>query len=131
MIVLRDLSKSFDGGATFAVRDLDPGLMYKALAQDEVDPSCAFSTDGRIPAYDLEPLEGDRGFFPPYYAAPVARMAVLMAHPELLEALGRLAGAIDNVTMQRLNHEVDEQKRSPASVAEQFLKESGILGGRG
>ncbi len=131
MIVLRDLSKSFDGGATFAVRDLDPGLMYKALAQDEVDLSCAFSTDGRIPAYDLEPLEDDRGFFPPYYAAPVARMAVLMAHPELLEALGRLAGAIDNVTMQRLNHEVDEQKRSPASVAQRFLKESGILGGRG
>ena len=50
-------------------------------------------------------------------------MAVLMAHPEVLEALGRLAGAIDNVTMQRLNHEVDEQKRPPALVAERFLKE--------
>lgn len=109
-------------------RDLDPGLMYKALAQGEVDLICAFSTDGRIPAYDLEPLEDDRGFFPPYYAAPVARVAVLIAHPEIREALGPLAGAIDNVTMQHLNHEVDEKKRPVAIVAARFLKQSGILG---
>ena len=62
MIVLRDLSKSFDGGATFALRDLDPGLMYKALAQDEVDLSCAFSTDGRIQHTASSPWRMTEGF---------------------------------------------------------------------
>jgi len=104
------------------VFDMDPGLMYKAVSQGEVDVICAFSTDGRIKAYDLAMLEDDKNFFPPYYAAPVVRMQALEVYPELRDALAPFAGALSDATMQRLNFEVDEKGRSPKEAARAFLK---------
>jgi glycine betaine/choline ABC-type transport system substrate-binding protein len=46
----------------------DPGLMYQAVAEGDLDVITAYTTDGRIPALDLVVLEDDKGFFPPYYA---------------------------------------------------------------
>ena len=109
------------------VRDLDPALMYQAIASGEVDVICAFATDGRIVAFDLQPLRDDRGFFPPYHAAPVIRTEVLQAHPELRRVLGLLGGLLDDATMQRLNSEVDEKKRRPGDVAREFLTSHGLL----
>lgn len=109
------------------VRDLDPSLMYEALANGEVDVICAFATDGRIMAYGLKKLVDDLRFFPPYQAAPVIRGALLRDHPELLDVLSLLEEGIDDRTMQRLNLEVDGNKRAPAEVAAAFLREKGIL----
>jgi len=105
------------------VRDLDPSLMYEALANGEVDVICAFATDGRIAAFGLKKLEDDLHFFPPYQAAPVIREAVLRDHPIILDVLSLLAERIDDRTMQRLNFEVDGNKRPPAEVAAAFLIE--------
>jgi osmoprotectant transport system permease protein len=103
------------------VRDLDPAIMYQAIANDEVDVICAFATDGRIAAYDLQPLEDDLGFFPPYYAAPVVLQKTLETYPELREILQKLAGALDDATMQQLNYEVDENQLAPAEVVRSFI----------
>jgi glycine betaine/choline ABC-type transport system substrate-binding protein len=115
------------GFAFGKVRDLDPGLMYKAVAQGEVDVICAFATDGRIAAYNLLPLKDDKQFFPPYYAAPVVRAEVLQKHPELKQVLGKLEGVLDDQKMQQLNYEVDEKKRSVDEVAREFLVNQGLL----
>ena len=109
------------------VRDFDPALMYQAIANREVDAISAFATDGRIAAFDLQPLRDDRGFFPPYQAAPVVRTEVLEAHPALRQALGLLGGLVDDATMQHLNFEVDERKRRPADVAREFLESRQLL----
>jgi osmoprotectant transport system permease protein len=109
------------------VRDLDPALMYQAIANQEVDVIAAFATDGRIAAFELQPLEDDRGFFPPYQAAPVIRTDALEAHPELAEVLALLGDLIDDASMQRLNYEVDAEKRSPDNVAREFLEGRGLL----
>jgi osmoprotectant transport system permease protein len=109
------------------VRDLDPALMYQAIANGEVDVIGAFATDGRIAAFELQPLRDDRGFFPPYQAAPVIRTEILKAHPRLRQVLGLLAGRLDNATMQRLNFEVDEEKRRPGDVARGFLESQALL----
>jgi len=109
------------------VRDLDPALMYQAIANREVDVICAFATDGRIAALDLQPLSDDRGFFPPYHAAPVVRSEVLDAHPEVRQFLGLLADLLDDATMQRLNFEVDGKKRQPREVAREVLESHGLL----
>jgi osmoprotectant transport system permease protein len=106
------------------IRDLDPAIMYQALINREVDVICAFATDGRIAAYDLIPLEDDRGFFPPYQAAPVVREDCLAAYPKLAEALFLLAGKLDNAAMQRLNFEVDGKGVGPADAARRFLNET-------
>lgn len=102
-------------------KDMDPGLMYKAIARGDVDVICAFATDGRIAAYDLATLDDDKAFFPPYYAAPVVRMDTLAAHPDLRRALEPLAGLLGDDTMRKLNLEVDENKREPDDVARDFL----------
>jgi glycine betaine/choline ABC-type transport system substrate-binding protein len=59
----------------------------------QVDVICAFTTDGRIAAYDLQPLADNRRFFPPYFAAPVIRSKFLRDHPEVRTVLTRLVGA--------------------------------------
>jgi osmoprotectant transport system permease protein len=110
------------------VRDLDPALMYEAIVNHEVDVICAFATDGRIAAFDLLPLGDDRGFFPPYYAAPVVRTELLDEHPEIRQVLQLLAGLLDDATMQHLNSEVDEKKYQPREVAHNFLGKERLLG---
>jgi osmoprotectant transport system permease protein len=100
---------------------MDPGLMYSALAKSEVDVIDGFATDGRIPAYDLVILEDDKGFFPPYYAAPLVRADTLRRLPKLKEILNRLADRLSDEKMSRLNYEVDEKKRKAAAVAREFL----------
>ncbi|MBZ0257196.1 glycine/betaine ABC transporter substrate-binding protein [bacterium] len=110
-------------GLNFAkVVDMEPGLMYQAISDNEVNVICGFSTDGRIPAYNLVALEDDLNFFPPYYAAPVARLEVLQQHPELKALFQKLAGSIDNDAMQQMNLQVDEKKMLPETVAKDFLK---------
>ena len=101
--------------------DLDPGLMYTALADGEVDLICAFATDGRIDEYDLRVLDDDRRFFPPYDAAPVVRRGVLREHPEVREALIGLARTLSDEEMRQLNFAVDVLRREPREVATQWL----------
>ncbi len=106
--------------------DLDPGLMYKALADGQVDVICAFATDGRIAAYDLRVLLDDSSFFPPYDAAPVIRSALLREHPEVRDALAALAGTISDQAMRRLNYAVDELRKTPSSVANEWIESRAV-----
>lgn len=106
------------------ISDLESSLMYEALAQGQVDVICGFATDGRIAAYNLLPLEDDKAFFPPYYAAPVVRKEVLERHPEIGSALARIAGRLNDATMQQLNYKVDQGRMDPRSVVRDFLNGS-------
>lgn len=109
-------------GLAFAeISDLEASLMYKALAQGQVDVICGFATDGRIAAYNLLPLEDNKAFFPPYYAAPVIRQEILESHPEIGSSLMRIAGRLDDATMQQLNYSVDQNHMDLRSVAHDFL----------
>ena len=108
-------------------KGMDTGLMYKAIAEGNVDLICGFSTDGRIPAFDLVMLEDDKQFFPPYYAAPVIREDTLKKYPELEGILNKLAGKIDDKTMAQLNYKVDEEKRQAAEVAKEFLQKHSLI----
>lgn len=107
--------------------DIDAGLMYDAIANEAVDVIAAFATDARIAAYNLRPLVDDRVFFPPYHAAPVVKTETLRQHPQIHAALGKIAGALDNRSMRELNGRVDQEKRSPESVAKAFLYSKGLL----
>lgn len=105
--------------------DLETSLMYQAIAQGEVGVICAFSTDGRIIEHNLRVLEDDKHFFPPYEAAPVVRLQTLLRHPGLEQILTKLANQLDDESMRNLNGLVDIQKRSPKSVASEFLEQVG------
>jgi osmoprotectant transport system permease protein len=109
------------GLAFAAQRSMDPALMYEAVASGAVDVISAFSTDGRIAAFDIEILEDDRGVIPPYDAIVLASPRLPVELPEVIAALEPLLGAIDAAAMRRMNLAVDQGGRSPAAVAGEFL----------
>lgn len=117
-------------GFSFAKRpkELDPGLLYRAAAQGDVDVISAFSTDGRIKAFGLTTLVDDKRFFPPYEAAVLARSDVLRKHPRLGPLLAELAGRLTDRNMMEMNYLVDARGQSPAQVAASFLKRTGLIG---
>jgi osmoprotectant transport system permease protein len=110
-------------GLHFAVPPIamDLSLIYRALAERQVDLVAGDATSGLIQAYGLTMLEDDRHYFPPYDAAAVVRSAVLLAHPELRSALARLSGRITVADMRRMNHAVDAGHRDAADVVREFL----------
>jgi osmoprotectant transport system substrate-binding protein len=108
-------------------KGMDPGLVYKAIAENQVDVISGFATDGRIPAFNLVVLEDDLKFFPPYYAAPVVRDDLLAKAPQVADILNRLAGKISDITMATLNYTVDGKKQPAEDVARDFLKSLNLI----
>ncbi|MDN5347749.1 MAG: osmoprotectant transport system substrate-binding protein [Clostridia bacterium] len=102
-------------------------LMYQALKSGDVDAAVAYSTDGRIPAYDLVILEDDRKFFPPYDAVLFMKEEVLQQNPEVEKIIAPLIGSFTEETIAKLNSRVDVEKKEPAEVAREYLKEKGLL----
>jgi len=86
---------------------MDSTLMYAAVAAGEVDVITAFSTDGRIVAFDLALLDDTRGALPPYDAVLLASPGLQARKPELFRALANFDGAIDADAMRAANQSVD------------------------
>jgi glycine betaine/choline ABC-type transport system substrate-binding protein len=103
---------------------MDLGLTYRALAEGKVDVIAGNSTDGLIAALDLVALEDDRGYFPPYEAAPVVRTAVLERHPEVARALAELRGTISDESMRQLNALADVERRDIRVIAGDWLAQN-------
>lgn len=104
-------------------RVMDLTLLYRALAEGHVDLIAGDATSGLIDALDLAVLEDNRLYFPPYHAVPVVRTQVLLAHPELGEALGRLAGRLGEAEMRAMNRAVDVERRDVREVARAFVQQ--------
>jgi osmoprotectant transport system substrate-binding protein len=107
-------------------RILDLGLLYRALADKQVDIVAGNSTDGLIAALHMVVLQDDRHYFPPYEAVPLVRRATLEKHPEVGRALGALADTINEEEMRRMNYAVDGERRDPAEVVREFRKTKGL-----
>ena len=105
---------------------LDLGLLYRALADKQVDIVAGNSTDGVIAALHMVALEDDRHYFPPYEAVPLVRHATLERHPEVRDAIGAFAGKISEDEMRRMNYAVDGEHRDPASVVREFRESKGL-----
>jgi glycine betaine/choline ABC-type transport system substrate-binding protein len=105
---------------------MDLGLLYKALEQGQVSMVAANSTDGQLSALDVMALRDDKRYFPPYDCVLVVRTEMVKDNPPLRRALTELAGLFTDLTMRKLNHQVDGEHRPVRTVAEQFLQEAGL-----
>lgn len=128
---LKKLYGDFDFKQVITV---DPGLRYRAITSGQADAILAFSTDGELSVMDYEgtldslvALEDDRQFYPPYQVSPVVRTAVLEANPVIRDTLNILTPQITDAVMRRLNYGVVGRHREPAEVAQEFLREVGLL----
>ncbi|MFN6274138.1 MAG: glycine betaine ABC transporter substrate-binding protein [Microcystis sp.] len=117
----KGLAKTY--GLTFAgpPKVMDLGLMYRALAEKQVDLVAGNSTDGLIPVLDLVILEDDQRYFPPYEAVPIFNLDSLQKYPQLRQVLAKLTGKITSTAMQKLNYQVDGRDRKVEEVVKEFL----------
>jgi osmoprotectant transport system substrate-binding protein len=108
------------------VRAMETGITFEAMKRGQVDVTMVFATDGKIAEFDLHVLEDDKQFFPVYSLAVSIRKEALDANPGLPDVLAPITKLTDAI-MQRLNYEVDVQGKPAEMVAEEYLKEAGLL----
>ena len=115
-IRLRDLYNiDFADKLTF-----DPSLMYTAVAENQVDVIAAYTTDGRVAAYDLLILEDPRNSLLPYDAMLIASTRAA-AQPQFRQALAIIENGISDELMREANRMVDVDGR-PIADAVEFLQ---------
>jgi len=120
---LRDLY-----GLQFAsTRGMQQALKYQAAGERKIDCLDVYTTDGRLVVHDLVILEDDRGFFPPYEAAPLIRRSSLEEHPEIASALSLLSGTLSEEHMRQLNMRLENDGESIERVAADALRELGLV----
>lgn len=108
-------------------KGMDVALMYKSIANNELDVVTAYTVDPQIIEYDLNVLEDDKSFFPPYEGSLVARNDVIDKYPDVAEILDSIVGLVTTDEMTNLIREVDINERSTEEVAKEFLQEKGML----
>ena len=101
-------------------------VKYQALVEGEVDVIDGYSTDGAISRYDLTVLADDRGFFPPYDAAPLVGGALYEELPGAVMVLTRMAGRIDEGAVRRANERIEVEGASIADAAGELLAAVGL-----
>jgi osmoprotectant transport system substrate-binding protein len=107
-------------------RTMDLGLLYRALANHQVDMVAGNSTDGPIRALGLTVLEDDRHFFPPYEAVPLVREDSLTRHLEIQIAMDKLAGKVNAEDVQAMNDAVDGKHQYVTEVVRAFRARKGL-----
>ncbi len=109
------------------VKQMDPGLVYTALRNEQLYAGLTYSSDGRIKGFNLKLLEDSKGYFAAYAATPVVRKSVLEQNPQLEEQLNQLSAAIDTEKMTEMNKRVDIDQESIDKVAAEFLQQQGLI----
>ncbi|PGY09654.1 glycine betaine ABC transporter substrate-binding protein [Bacillus sp. AFS031507] len=108
-------------------KEMDMALGFSAAAEGNIDVYITYITAGNIPALHLVPLKDDKGYFPPYFAAPIVSKDLVKKHPEIADVLNQLSGKLDDKTMAELNAKVDEDKKNTTDVAKEFLEKNGLI----
>jgi len=109
------------------VKPMDTGLTYTAIDRGQVDVAMVFGTDAKLRSFDLFVLEDDKHFFPIYNVSLVVRKEVFDRFPEIEEILKPITEIIDTEMMINLNYEVDANGLPTKMVADQFLKQHGLI----
>lgn len=108
------------------VRGLEHALAYEALDGGVISVTDLYATDAKIAALGLLRLEDELGHFQRYDALFVHRAELEERAPQLVAALGSLAGRIDESAMSAMNARVELDGASEERVAGELLAE--ILG---
>ena len=107
---------------------LDTGAIYAATDEGkECNFGEVFATDGRIAGFDLLVLADDKEFFPVYQVAFTLKQSTLDAYPAIADIINQLTALLTDQVMQGLNAKADIEGIDPAKIAEDFLRENGLI----
>jgi osmoprotectant transport system substrate-binding protein len=109
---------------------VDVSKRHEVLQDGRADVSIVFTTDPQIRRGHEVLLRDDRGMFPPYNSTLVLRRSVVRrAGPDLERTIRLVNSQLTAANMQELNARVDLDQRSARSVAHEFLRQTGLVGG--
>jgi osmoprotectant transport system permease protein len=103
----------------------DPALLYEAVARGEVDVISAFTSDGRIAAYDLVVLD-DPAAALPSYDAMILLGPRIADDRRVLCALEPLRGALPVELVRQANLRVDRDRETARAAAAWLLGQASI-----
>jgi osmoprotectant transport system substrate-binding protein len=109
------------------ITQMDSGIIYTQAAKGSCTFGEVYTTDGRIKAMRLRPMEDDRHFFPNYNAAPEINTKSLKKYPRMAEVLDPITAKLDNTVAQELNAKVDVDGQDPHDVAKDWLVREGFV----
>ncbi|MBT7227405.1 MAG: ABC transporter permease, partial [Gammaproteobacteria bacterium] len=113
---LRDLyNMDFSNKLTF-----DPSLMYTALVEGQVDLISAYTTDGRVAAFDLVLLEDPRNALLAYDAMLLVSDAAA-SNPAFMRVVDSIIDSISDASMRQANRLVDVDGES-VNAAIEYLR---------
>jgi osmoprotectant transport system substrate-binding protein len=109
---------------------VDVAQRHEVLTSGRADVSIVFTTDPQIQREKEVLLEDDQGMFPPYNSTLVMKQETADGAGDDLQAtIELLQEQLTDENMQELNARVDLDKKDPAVVAEEYLTETGLIGG--
>ncbi len=106
---------------------LDAGLIFQALKEDQVQAVVGPAIDSRVKAFDLVALRADKPFFPAYNPALVWRSKMAESLPAAVAAGDRLAAALDGPRLTDLVYSVEVELEDPLEAAQKWLRRQGLL----
>ena len=106
-------------------RGMDSTFMYQAVRDKKVDVIGAYTTDGRITAFDLVVLDDPKAAFPPYDAI-ILLSPEAAQNPALVTVLSSLANKVSDDMMREANRLVDIEGKSPESASDFLYREIGF-----
>jgi osmoprotectant transport system substrate-binding protein len=109
---------------------VDIAQRHEVLTSGRADVSIVFTTDPQIQREQEVLLEDDKGMFPPYNSTLVMKQETAeQAGPDLEKTIALIQEELTDENMQELNARVDLDKKDPATVAKEYLTETGLISG--
>jgi osmoprotectant transport system substrate-binding protein len=109
---------------------VDIAQRHEVLTSGRADVSIVFTTDPQIKRENFVLLEDDKGMFPPYNSQLVMKQETAdEAGADLETVITQVQEGLTDEAMQELNARVDLDKKDPATVAKEYLTESGLIAG--
>lgn len=100
------------------------GEQYQDLSSGKVDAADVFTTDGELISGGYVVLKDPKDLFGFQNAAPFVRQSVVAREgPVFVQTLNAVSALLTTREMQRMNAAVVVQQKSPASVADAFLRD--------
>ena len=97
------------------------------ISLNEIDIINIFTKDGQLTESDVVRLKDDDNFYHIYYNNTIKRNNILKKHSDLNDEITKIDGILTEKNMADLKNQVFSKNQNEKTVAEEFLKEKGLL----
>ena len=100
---------------------------YQSVIKGESQLGETSTTDGSLESQGLVLLPDDQHIQPAQNLIPAVSTTFLKAHPDVKTTLDKLMAALTTNDLVDMNGQMGNERKKPADVAEQFLKDKGLI----